>query len=256
MIKIAIFLIGSVTNVSLRSTTLPKVSRPYTYKIVALLTSRVQPRNKALNTNVEELLPVTNGRPSAMVARLTRPIIIRLVSHVRRSPIVHGRLHCFQYDCPPGTALLLKVSIVIIISSHYARRFMGSCNFVRTALILGLLGTRISPTFFRSLGLFDVRRNFASETARLFRCRTQTCFFVKVKRIFSEYFAHLQFAWSTDKGLRDFWRNFLRKTSIELNVATKRTEERNLLDHRVSCDFSKLIFIINESLLLLFTFRC
>jgi len=109
---------------------------------------------------VAKLLPVTNSRPSPMAVRLTRPIIIHLMSHVRRPPIVHGCLHCFQYDCP-AAALLLKVSIVIIISSYYARRFMGSCNFVRAALILGLPRTRGSPFFFHPLGLFDVRCNFA-----------------------------------------------------------------------------------------------
>lgn len=102
---------------------------------------------------MEELLTVPSDRPSAAGTRLTGPIVIRPMSHVRRPPIVRGRPHCFQYDCPPGIALLLKVSIVIIISSHYTLRFMGSCNFVRAALILGLPGTWILSLSF-SLPLF------------------------------------------------------------------------------------------------------
>lgn len=88
---------------------------------------------------------------------------MRSVSHIRRPSIVHGRLRCFQYDCPPGGRLYCrKVSIVIIISSHYAPRFMGSCNF---------RSDRLDPRITRnvdlaSLSRFDVRRNFADRGRR------------------------------------------------------------------------------------------
>lgn len=85
LIKIAIFLFSSVTNASLKSRPPPKVLRAH--KRWSPLTPRVQPRNKALNNNVAELLTMLSGRSSATDAQLTRPIIIH--SGIARKTVVH-----------------------------------------------------------------------------------------------------------------------------------------------------------------------